>query len=128
MSPPRRHSYSTTLSWGGDEPTAEIEVEVSFTVAWGSSGTPTPYYGPPENYDPGSPDTVEDVRILKVNGKPWPVDLSYGFQTPAQDHEMIVDKLDSLHDDMIESALGDLAYDRDEAADYKYRSQRERDW
>ena len=37
---------------------------------------------------------------------------------------MIVDKLDDHHDDMIESAIADLAYERDEAAD----SRREDRW
>ena len=111
----RRHTYATTLSWGGDEPTAELDVTVSFTVEWGS---------PPSRDDPGSGDLIESITVLTVDGKPWPVDLSYGFQTPEQDHEMIVDKLDDHHDDMIESAIADLAYERDEAAD----SRREDRW
>ena len=38
-----RYRYATCLSWGGDEPTAELEVEVSYTVAWGRPETPPAY-------------------------------------------------------------------------------------
>ena len=73
----RRYTYSTTLNWGGDTPTAEIEVEVSYSVAWGSPETGR--YGDPSNYDPGSGDLVEDIRLEKVEGKPRPWDMGYGF-------------------------------------------------
>lgn len=73
----RRYTYATTLTWGGDEPTAEVEVEVSYTVAWGSPATG--HYGPPENYDPGAGDEVEDIRLEKVEGKPRPWGMYYGY-------------------------------------------------
>ena len=60
----KRYTYATTLNWGGDTPTAEIEVEVSYTVAWGSAETGR--FGPPENYDPGSADLVEDIRAAET--------------------------------------------------------------
>ncbi len=59
----------------------------------------------PERCHDGSPSEVDDIRILTVDGKPWPVDLSYGFQTPAQDHDTLTDKLlNDHHDYMIECA------------------------
>jgi hypothetical protein len=64
----RRFIYTTDLSWGGDIPTAELEVEVSYEVAWGSSETGR--FGPPENYSPGSDSIIEDIRIEKIEGKP----------------------------------------------------------
>lgn len=71
-----RYTYATTLAYStGDIPEAdEVEVEVSFTVAWGSPGTGTPYFGPPENYDPGSPDEVEDLILLSMDGVGGPFD------------------------------------------------------
>ena len=119
----RRYTYATTLTWGGDEPTAELEVVVSFTVAWGAE--PSGMFGPPENYDPGSADEIEDIRVVSVDGKPWPVDLSFGFQSPEQDHEMIVDRLDDHYEEMIRSAIEECEADRDDAADHRRRSARE---
>lgn len=66
----RRYTYATELSFGGDEPTWEGEVEVSFTVEWGSP--PTGMSGPPENYDPGSGTLIEDIRVETIDGKPAP--------------------------------------------------------
>lgn len=90
----QRYTYATTLSWGGDTPTAEVEVEVSFTVAWGSAESGR--FGPPENYDPGAPDEVEDVRLEKVEGKPRPWGMYLGY-VPNEDElfaEDVAEKLD----------------------------------
>ena len=121
-----RYTYATTLSWGGDTPTAELEVECSYTVAWGSPERGR--FGRPEDYDPGAGDVVEDIKILTVDGRPWPVDLSYGFQTPAQDHDMLVDKLEGDHEaDMIAEAVEAEVGRADDDADRRYREMRE-DW
>ena len=101
----KRYTYATTLSWGGDTPTAELEVECTYSVDWGTPETGRGYLADPAGYDPGSPTVVECIKIVSVDGKPWPVDLSYGYQTEAQDHEMLVDKLQDHEDDMIEAAL-----------------------
>lgn len=71
-----RYSYATTLEYStGDVPEVdEVEVEVSFTVAWGSPGTPRPYYGPVELYDEGSPDEVEDLTLRSIDGVSGPFD------------------------------------------------------
>lgn len=99
----KRYTYATTLSWGGDTPTAELEVECTFAVEWGE---PAQLSGPPERCHDGSPSYVEDIKIISVDGKPWPVDLSYGYQTEAQDHDMLVDKLVFDHEEyMIEAVL-----------------------
>ncbi len=74
-----RYTYACTLSFGVDgEPTySEVEAEFSYTVSPGSPETGR--FGPPEDYDPGSPAVVEDVRLEKVEGKPRPWDMGYGF-------------------------------------------------
>lgn len=68
-----RYRYATTLAFTDetDNP-AEIDVEVSFTVAWGSPETGRGYMADPYLYDPGSPDEVEDLRLELIDGKPAP--------------------------------------------------------
>lgn len=67
-----RYRYTTCLSFGddGEANYCELDVTVSYSVAWGSPGTGRPYFGPPELYDEGSPDEVEDIRLELVDGKP----------------------------------------------------------
>ena len=118
------YKYACTLTWGGDEPTAELEVECSYSVAWGSPESGR--FGPPEDYDPGAGDVVEDIKILTVGGKPWPVSISYGYQTEAQDHEMLVDRLESDHEsDMIAAAVEEEAHRAEAAADDRFERMRE---
>lgn len=88
-----RYTYACTLSWGGDTPTAEVEVEVSYTVAWGSPETGN--YGPPEDYDPGSPSVVEDIRLEKVEGKPRPWDMGYGYLSDDDFAQECIEKIDN---------------------------------
>lgn len=79
-----RYTYDTNLN---DE--AETEVRVSFTVAWGSPGTGRPYFGPVELYDEGSPDEVEDMRLLLVDGSTGPFDeefIAAALQEVAVNH------------------------------------------
>lgn len=99
-----RYRYATCLSWGGDIPTAEVEVVVSFGVTWGSPETGR--FGPPESYDPGSPDEVEDIRLELVEGKPRPWGMYSGYVANEDDEfELeVIEKLDGHHDDMIAEA------------------------
>lgn len=71
-----RYTYATTLAYstGAVPEVDEVEVEVSFTVAWGSPGTGRPYYGPVELYDEGSPDEVEDLTLRSVDSAGGPFD------------------------------------------------------
>lgn len=80
-----RYRYATTLDFGADE----HEVEVSYTVAWGSPETGAGYMADPYKYDPGSPDEVEELRLELVDGEPGPFDQeaeAMVLQTLAQDH------------------------------------------
>lgn len=89
----RRYTYACCLSWGGDEPTAELEVEVSYTMEWGSSESGR--FGPPENYDPGSPSFPEDIRVERIDGLPvaqWAA-ASTEYM-PGSTVEAIIDKLE----------------------------------
>lgn len=109
----RQYIYACTLSFGGDEPTAELEVQCSFSVAWGQPESGR--FGKPEDYDCGAPDMVEDIKILSVDGKPWPVDLSYGFMSDADTHEMLVEALEPHEGEMISEAVEADLGDRDYA-------------
>lgn len=109
----RRYTYAATLTWGGDIQTGETEVTCSYTVSWGA-----PAQGPSyaSGGQPADPDEIDDIQILTVDGKPWPVEMSYGYQATAQDHEMLCEKLLLDHyDDMLTEAAEADADDRDAA-------------
>lgn len=114
-----RYTYATCLGWGGDIPTAEIEVELSYSVAWGSAETGR--FGPPEDYDPGSPDEVEGLCVEKIDGRT--VEASPGLLVP------ILEKLEEIEDrlfpDLIAHAIEIEAARADEAADYRREAMRE---
>ena len=85
----RRYTYATTLAYStGEIPEAdEVDVEVSFTVAWGSPEVGR--FGPVEGYDPGAPDEVEDLKLLSVDGVGGPFDQhdeAAILQAIAQNH------------------------------------------
>lgn len=113
-----RYTYACTLSWGGDEPTAEVEVEVSYTVAWGSSETGR--NGPPEHYDPGSADEIEDIRLEKVEGKPRPWGMYSGY-IPNEDDEfatVCVEKIEGDKHHYEAMLAGAVEDDASQAASY----------
>jgi hypothetical protein len=126
----KRYTYATTLAFGDDgEPGyAEVEVEVSYTVAWGTSESGR--FGPPELYDPGSADLVEDIRLEKVEGKPRPWGMYDGWIANEDDKfaTVVVERLDGD-----ERALADMLTEAAEqaAADYheamEYRAEQRRD-
>jgi hypothetical protein len=124
----RRYIYETTLSWGGDEPTGEVDVTVSYTVAWGSPEVGR--FGPIEGYDPGSGDVVEDIRLEKVEGKPRPWGMYYGY-IPNEDDEFATDCIEKIEDSeahleaMIAEASECEASDRDDAMERRWEDRRE---
>lgn len=88
-----RHSYATTISFGGDTPTAEVEVEVSYEVDFGTPESGR--FGPPEHYDPGSGDEVHSIRLETVEGKPRPWGMYDGF-VPNEDDAFERDVIERL--------------------------------
>lgn len=112
----RRYTYSTCLNWGGDVPTAEIEVTISFTVSPGSPESGR--FGPPELYDPGSPAEVNDIRVESIDGRS--VEQSPGLLVPIL--EKLEDLHDELHDELLAEAAEQDVADADEAADFARRS------
>lgn len=120
----RRYAYAASLSWGGDEPTAELEVEVEYSVAWGSPETGRGYMADPEKYDPGSPDIVEDIKVLKIDGRERPWALGFGFISDAEAETMITEKLEAHEEDMIRDAAEVEAADADEARERRWEETR----
>ena len=110
----RRYTYAACLTWGGDIQTGEADVECSYTVSWGA-----PAQGPSyaSGGQPADPDEIDDIRILTVDGTPWPVDLtSGGYMSAAEQHDMLAEKLLSdCYDDMLEAAYEADANDYVEA-------------
>lgn len=121
----RRFFYDASLSWGGDVPTAEVDVRVSFTVAWGSPESGR--FGPPENYDPGSPDVIEDVRLELVNGKPRPWGMYYGYvaDEDAEFETEVIEKLEGCEEEMLREAAETLAGEHEGAAERRAEERRE---
>lgn len=118
----RRYTYATTLSWGGDEPTAELEVEVTFTVAWGSPESGR--FGPPEHYDPGSGSVVEDIRVETVESmeRPWRLHPGGDDALAAE----IIAKLEMDHEaDMLAEAAEEEAAAHDDAMERRAEERRE---
>ena len=124
-----RYTYACTLpySTGTVPEVEEMEVEVSFSVAWGSAGTDRPYYGPPENYDGGSPDEVEDLRLVSVDGttKPFPA-AAFGAGEINQEFEAaILQEIAQNHTEgMLEAARDREDYWADDAADCRREAAR----
>lgn len=119
-----RYTYAFTASWGGDTPTAELEVEVSYTVLWGA-----PEQGP--SYacggQPADADEVDDIRVETIEGKPRPWNLGYGFLKDDDLAADIIEKLDTDHHraEMIsQAAEDDDGPDPDDARDAAYDDER----
>lgn len=110
----KRYIYSTSLSWGGDEPTAELEVVVAYSVEWGQPESGR--FGPPENYDPGSGSLVEDISVLQIDGK-------HSERYEPETIRAIIDALEQdHHDEMLDWASDDEEGARDAAADLRRRT------
>jgi hypothetical protein len=112
-----KHTFKTCISFGtdGEADYIELDVTVRFNVAWGmpESGR---FSGPPEDYDPGGPDEIEDFFVVKVDG--WPaVDTDLA--------KMIEEKmLDTLYDEMIASATEDEVAAEEAAAEHRHEERK----
>ena len=86
------YTYATPMSCdvAGANPDAdEINVSVSYSVAWGTPETGRGYMADPYKYDPGSGDEIEDLRLLSINGERGPFDQEAEamiLQEIAQNH------------------------------------------
>jgi hypothetical protein len=122
----KRYTYSGTITFGHDgEPGySEVEVTVSYSVAWGSPETGR-YSGPPENYDPGSPSVVEDIKLEKVEDKPRPWDMGFGNWPDDEFEKDVIERLEAHEDRMIAEASEEEAYQDEQAREHQYEARRE---
>jgi hypothetical protein len=123
----RRFTYTTTLNWGGDTPTAEIEVTVSYLVSWGA-----PEQGPSyaSGGQPADPDEIDDVRLDLVEGKPRPWGMGFGYVTDDEFATDCVEKIEgNAHhlEAMLNEAADWARADEDDAAERRAEDRREMD-
>lgn len=117
-----RYTYTTCLSFGtdGEAGYCEIDVTVSFSVAWGAPETGRGYMADPYSYDPGSPDAVEDIRVESIDGNP---------PTNRLLAAMILDQIDGTTDihtrEMLAEAVAVEAGAAARAEDYRAEQMRE---
>lgn len=108
----RRHTYATTISFGGDTPTAELEVEFSYTVVWGA-----PEQGPTyaSGGQPADPDEIDDIKVVSVNERPS------GWSEYQSDADVAETLIEALSEDdyarMLEEASEAEAPDPDDSRD-----------
>lgn len=122
----RRYTYFTTLNWGGDTPTAEIEVEVSYLVAPGC-----PEQGPSyaSGGEPASDPEIDDIRLEKVEGKLRPWGMGYGYISDDEFATDCVEKIEgseAILADMLTSAFEQAAEDHYEAMERRAEDRAER--
>lgn len=87
-----RYRYTTELPLGDMTSfgRAAAEVQVSYSVDWGSPETGAGYMADPYLYDPGAPDEIEELTLDLVDGKPGPFDQeaeAMVLQDIAQNHK-----------------------------------------
>lgn len=107
MSRSIRCKMERTLSWGGDTPTGEAEVCWTYAVTFGAPARGPSYAS---GGQPADPDEVDDIRIVSVDGKPWPFRWS-GYETVEQDEQTLLFKIEDFYDEMIEEAYEQDAFD-----------------
>ena len=98
--------YAGTIETPGDE--IEMEVVVSYHVTWGQPESGK--YGLPEDYDPGSPDEIEDIQILTIDGEPY-------NGSPAR--IWVLAMMETYHEDMISEAVMNSEPDPDYQRDMR---------
>lgn len=103
-----RHTYETTLAWGGDIQTGEADVKVSFGVT--------------------SDGEIEDITLEMVDGKPRPWGMYSGYVANEDDEfeQDVLMRLDT--DDHAERMLQVAAEDHACHLDQLRERDQERRW
>jgi hypothetical protein len=122
----KRYTYTAELSWGGDVPTAEHEVTVSYTVLFGA-----PEQGPSyaSGGQPADPDEIDDIRLELVNGKPRPWDMAWSCLSDDDFAADCIEKIEGSERhmaDMLTEACEQAAADYADAMDYRDEQRAER--
>ena len=123
----RRFRYTTSLNRGGDTPTWEGEVEVSFSYTPGSHGTPPSYAS---GGDPPYDAQIDDVRLEKVDGKERPWGMYSGY-IADEDNVFATEVQEELEDSevhrqaMLDVAGMALADEASRASEYRWEAARD---
>lgn len=122
MTDKQRFRYATSVSFGGDTPTAEFEVELTYTFLPGS-----PERGPTyaSGGEPPDPPEVDDVRLELVDGRPRPWQDGPHLDQKRNDDELEESVIDKLYDALIED--GEAQYRDEMVAAMEYRAEARRD-
>lgn len=120
----RRYSYTTSINRGGDTPTWEGEVTVSFTCVPGDPGSPPSYAS---GGSPPSDGYIEDVRLEKVDGKERPWGMYSGYIADednvfADEIQTELEESDHHIGEMMRIAGEEWAADREAAAEYRWEA------
>lgn len=122
----RRYTYETTLAFGGEVDSTdyvELDVRVTHTMAWGSPESGAGYMADPALYDPGSPDVVEDVLVVAVDGKPRPWNQ---LGMPDDELARTIEKLlEAAHEDMALAAGMREQAEKEDAEESRWEERRE---
>jgi hypothetical protein len=92
MAVSRTYGFATCLSFGddGEANYIELEVEVAYQVIWGE---PMVWGSTPETSHQGSGDEIDDIKVIKIDGKTAPWGL---IALPNGDQELADQIEDSL--------------------------------
>lgn len=123
----KRYTYTTSLNRGGDEPTWEGEVEVSFSVEPGEPESPPSYAS---GGTPASSPQIIDITLEKVDGKARPWGMYSGYIANEDDEfaREVVEELEGSDDHlsaMLMLAAEEDAAQADEDADRRYEERRD---
>jgi hypothetical protein len=109
-----KHSFTTGVSFGGDEPTWEGEVQLSYSFTPTSGG----FVGS-QSLDPPEGPTIEDLAVTHIDGKPkgqWGPSMF----TDNELEDIFLARIgDSLDDALIENANEDRAAEYERAMEMR---------
>lgn len=100
------YNFSTCLSFGddGEANYIEMDVEVAYQVIWGE---PTVWGSTPETSHQGSGDEIDDIKVIKIDGRPAPWNL---IPLPNGDAE-VADQIEAQLRQHCEEAMLERARD-----------------
>jgi hypothetical protein len=94
-----RYVATLDISLGGDTPTWEGEVTVTYTVVWGRPETPPAYA---HGALPADPDEVNDITVIKIDGTPV---VARGLMSNAETLESHIECNDRLIEELLNIAI-----------------------
>ncbi|MCX7585061.1 hypothetical protein [Phenylobacterium sp. 58.2.17] len=97
-----RYTYATGVSFGGDVPTAEFDVRLSYSFIPGRAETPPTY---DHGGSPAEPAMIEDIEVVKIDGKSRPWDRCDGYVSDDELADAILNQLGDIDAELIAHAV-----------------------